>query len=116
LFLKYWRILMNMRIATPDDLLYIYGTLIAEEKIVLVRVISRPDMEPYPLLDICAGPMYIDNDGLHASSLEGVPTILRITSDTPPLGTFKHVVELKKGNGEWYTPEFAAAVLLIPDI
>lgn len=105
---------MNMRMATQNDLSFILTTLRSNKKIVLVRSLMQPLKEPYPLMDICKGPMYVSEEGLHVISLKGMATTFRIV-EVKNTSTALHTVELREGQGAWYAPELGPVVLLVPD-
>ena len=108
---------MKLRTATPKDLPSVYSSLVTFKPQVWVREVSQPLKAPYLLSDICMPPILLTSEGLHAMSLDGVPTMLRITEQSTYPGGLPHTVELRKGNGNWYSPDlFGSVLLLIPDL
>ncbi len=108
---------MKLRIATPEDLPFIYSSLFTfKRSLVWVREVSQPLKGLYLLSDVCNPPFLLTSEGLHAVSLDGTPTMLRITEQSASPGDFPHTVELRKGNGNWYSPDiFGSVLLLVPD-
>lgn len=108
---------MKLRVATPRDLPSIYSSLFTFKRLVWVREVSQPLKGLYLLSDVRNPPFLLTSEGLHAVSLDGTPTMLRITEQSASPGDFPHTVELRKGEGKWYSPDiFGSVMLLVPDL